>query len=515
MPDYDIAIVGGGWTGVHAAYRIALTDPGARILLLEASDRLGGRARSIEIAPGRALDFGAHYFGIKQRRIHALARRIAPGLVYEHPPLYGLDPGFRTFVEGSWRITTKSTSFLEIQGLSRKIPPSDMLAMFGSLARYHALEDVIDVRAPWNTPGAAELDAQSAQSFIDAQDGPAWIREMWGLGVLDILSVHAKDISLLYWLWYNRANGGFLLTANDFTGGPQEFSVLCGLGGLLEHHSKEIQAEIRLETPVVAIDHSHPDHVELALADGNTVSAECAIVAVTPAIAGRIRYEPELSPTRKRLHAQKTGHASKAIAVYRHAFWRDDPAAPLMGMTAGPGAEGIEWGLDTTQPGGSPSLSVFVSDRLLDRAGPSPDARRAAVAEALVELTGDPRAKDPIRLEVYDWRDHPYVGGGPNTSFAPGVLSQVGEAFGKPEFPHRRLFFAAAEYSTSFPGYVEGALASAAHVAAQIAWRRAGMPGDLPALPPGPEPHEKRAAVLDEGGDLLLSGHRFLRRFGL
>ncbi|WP_373372415.1 NAD(P)-binding protein [Polyangium mundeleinium] len=42
-----------GWTGVHAAYWIALTEPGARILLLEASDRLGGRARSVEVSPGR------------------------------------------------------------------------------------------------------------------------------------------------------------------------------------------------------------------------------------------------------------------------------------------------------------------------------------------------------------------------------------------------------------------------------------------------------------------------------
>lgn len=526
METQDVVVVGAGYAGVHAAYQIMRARPSAKVLVLEADAMPGGRVRSIEIAPGKFLDFGAHYLGVRQTRAVALAHRLAGEHIYKHPPIYGPDPAFRTFVEGSYRITRKSTSFLEIQGLSKSIPYSQQFAMFASLARYYALENEVDVDAPWSSARAAELDARPASSFIADQEGPNWIREMWGIGILDILSVWPEDISLLYWLWYNRANGGFLLTANDFTGGPQELSLSCGLGGLLLRHAEEVTrlgVELRTSARVTHIAHD-PNGVHLTLADGTIHNARVAIVAVTPAIAGRIAYEPAVSPERALLHAQATGHASKAIAVYRTAFWREDPAAPLMGFTAGARALGVEWGLDTTHPDGPASFSFFVSDRVLDDAGPKLEARKAAVLASLVEAMGDPRAGTPDRIEIWDWREHPTVAGGPNTSFAPNVLSRVGSVFGRPEGPHNRLLFAAAEYSTVHPGYVDGALASAELAAAQALWRlssvdrpigqaptfgevlgRCGRPGPTRAYPP-------IGQAFSCAGDALLVGERLASR---
>src|SRR5690606_26892936 len=137
-----------------------------------------------------------------------------------------------------------------------------------------------------------------------------------------------------------------------------------------------------------------------ALAGGREIEADCAVVAVTPAVAGRIALTPAPGEARRLLHAQRAGHAAKAIAVYRTAFWRERPETPFMGFSAGARAEGVEWALDTAPPEGPPSLSAFVSVRLLDRAGRCADARRAAVLAGLVELTGDPRAGGPERLEI-------------------------------------------------------------------------------------------------------------------
>ncbi len=509
---YDLVIVGGGYAGIAAAEAALLAEPGARVLVLEAAEILGGRTRSVEIAPGYALDLGAHYFGPAQRRITALARRLAPSEIYAHPSIYDPDPAFRTFLDGTWRETRKSTSFLDIQGLSRTIPLRERAAMFASLGRYISHELQVNVEAPWSTAGAAELDAVTVTEFIRRQEGPRWIQEMWGLGVLDILSVHAHQLSLLYWLWYNRANGGFLLTANDFTGGPQEHSVRCGLGGLLLRYAAEVRsrgAELLTDAHVRHVEH-RADGVSLELLDGRSFEAATCVIATTPSVAGRIRYSPDVSAARRLLHAQRPGHSAKVCAVYDAPFWRDDPARPFMGYTAGPGARRIEWGLDTTAPGGPPSLSLFVSDQLLDAAGPSDEARKAAIREALVDVTGDPRAASPRRLEVWDWRDVETVGGGPNTVFAPGVLSRVGAAFGRPEAPHERLFFAAAEYSTSFPGYVEGALCSGAHAAAQAAWRRDERRRPAPELPRGPRPHRRRALALRGGAGALAAVGRLL-----
>jgi monoamine oxidase len=53
--DYEVAIVGAGAAGIAAARRLA--DAGRSVIILEASDRVGGRAWTIELA-GMPLDMG-------------------------------------------------------------------------------------------------------------------------------------------------------------------------------------------------------------------------------------------------------------------------------------------------------------------------------------------------------------------------------------------------------------------------------------------------------------------------
>lgn len=48
----DIAIVGGGVSGVYAAWRLSSAMPRTRIALFERSGRVGGRLRSLHLAPG-------------------------------------------------------------------------------------------------------------------------------------------------------------------------------------------------------------------------------------------------------------------------------------------------------------------------------------------------------------------------------------------------------------------------------------------------------------------------------
>ena len=71
-------------------------------------------------------------------------------------------------------------------------------------------------------------------------------------------------------------------------------------------------------------------------------------------------------------------------------------------------------------------------------------------------------------MVIFDWREHPGTGGGPDTCFGTGVLTSVGDVFNRPEPPHQRLWFAAAEYSTTYTGYVEGAMAAGERVAAEV-----------------------------------------------
>ncbi|APR86167.1 Aspartyl-tRNA(Asn) amidotransferase subunit A [Minicystis rosea] len=468
---WDVIVIGGGFTGVHCAAEIERRLPDARVLLLEASDRLGGRARSFEVPDtGCALDLGAHYLGNEHTRAVALARRLLRAdQIYSHVEAYGPDPASRTYLEGRYRETTKKGSFLELQGLARDVGWDHRVRIFESLSGYLALEAAVDRREPWRTKDAAALDSITVQAWIDAQRVPRWIKQMWGLAVLDILSIRPAQISMLYWLWYNAANGGFLQVANDHRGGPQELGLTVGLEGLLMRHAAEIRGLVLRDMPVTDVLHDRPDRV-IVLAPGGRFEARRVVVAVTPHAAGRhLRFDPDLSAARRLLHAQPIGHAAKAVFVYDTPWWKAPGGLQFMSYTAGAEASGIEWALDTSHPSGRQwSLSAFVSDRLIDAAQGDDAELRRLLCASMAEMCGDARAAQPKHLDVWDWRNHPWVGGGPNTCFAPGVLSAVGDVWNRPEAPHRRLYFAAAEYATEFPGYVEGALSSAELVAERV-----------------------------------------------
>lgn len=488
---WDTIVIGGGFAGVHCAHTLEQQRPGARVLLLEAAPELGGRARSVACGDRCALDLGAHYFGVAHRRVRALADRLAPGAVYSHLPCYGAEPASRTLLEGQWRALRRSDSFLDIQGLSKRVGWEHRVRILESLVRYLELEARVDPRAPWATPDAAALDAITMAEWIASQRVPKWIHEMWSLAVLNIVSAWPHQISLLYWLWYTASNGGFLKIADDFVGGPQEFALDIGMQGLALRHAAELRGEVRRDTPVRAVDHGG-ELVRVDIGEREPLLARHVVVATTPAAARRVTFTPALAPERARMHAQPIGHAAKLILRYATPWWRDSLGEHFNVYTAGAHATGIEWFLDTSHPDGRQhSLTGFVSDQLLDAAGPDPEARRAALLAATVELCGDPRAGEPEELHLYDWREQPWIGGGPNTCLGPGMLSTLGPVFDAPEGPHGRLHFASAEYALEFTGYVEGALASGEHVATRVAAALAGRPLPRPRPRPGARPLQR------------------------
>lgn len=76
-----VAVVGGGVSGLAAAYRLRrLLPPGARITVLEGSPRVGGALRTTELA-GVPFDVGAEAFLVRRREATALVTEL--GLVTE------------------------------------------------------------------------------------------------------------------------------------------------------------------------------------------------------------------------------------------------------------------------------------------------------------------------------------------------------------------------------------------------------------------------------------------------
>lgn len=466
---FDLIVVGAGYAGVHCAVEYERLVPDARVLVLEAADAPGGRARSLPQPHGTAIDLGAHYLGVQHRRAMALARRLlGEEQIYSHIPNFGPDPAFRLWLDGSWRITTRETSFLQIQGLSKKAPLHDRLRMFESLMLYLALEQLIDVCRPWRSAFARRLDSLTVDDWVASQGVPQWIAQMWEVACKGLYSSEGARLSLLYWLWYFASNRGFVEAVNDFTGGPQEFGLRVGLGGLLERHAAELRGELRTSTIVTRIEQDR-EGAWVTTADGERLRTARVVVALSPATAGRIAFEPALSEPRRLLQSQPMGHACKMVAHYREPWWRDSlEGLQFIGYDGGSSAHGLEWGLDISVPGTDEyRLMCFVHPRMWDE-HPEPAALDNALREELVRVTGDERARAAERLDLHNWIRDGHVGGGPNTIMGPGVLTQLEPILQRPE---GRVWFCASEYSTEFSGYVEGALAAGSITAMQLAGR--------------------------------------------
>src|SRR6185503_16407279 len=69
----DVAIVGGGLSGLSAARR--LRAGGRSVAVLEARERVGGKMRT-DLVAGHHADLGAHWIGPTQDRVAALAREL-------------------------------------------------------------------------------------------------------------------------------------------------------------------------------------------------------------------------------------------------------------------------------------------------------------------------------------------------------------------------------------------------------------------------------------------------------
>jgi protoporphyrinogen/coproporphyrinogen III oxidase len=80
-----VAVVGGGISGLVAAYRLrTLLGPAAEIVLVEGSRRLGGALRTVELG-GIALDVGAEAFLMRRPEAHALVDELGLGGQLTHP----------------------------------------------------------------------------------------------------------------------------------------------------------------------------------------------------------------------------------------------------------------------------------------------------------------------------------------------------------------------------------------------------------------------------------------------
>ena len=188
-----------------------------------------------------------------------------------------------------------------------------------------------------------------------------------------------------------------------------------------------------------------------------------AILAMSPALCGRLAYVPALPGRRDQLcQRMPMGAVTKVHVLYDRPFWRDDG---LNGQIVAPGAV-MESTFDNSPDDASHGAIVgFIAGddcRRMEAAGP--EARRAAVLADLERAFG-PRARTPMEIVEQHWPAEPFTRGGPVAVSSPGALTTLGPALREPVGP---LHWAGTETATRWCGYLDGALTAGVRSADEV-----------------------------------------------
>ena len=345
----DVAIVGGGAAGIAAARRLA--ERGRSVLIIEALQRLGGRAHSMTIE-GMALDLGCGW-------LHSARRNPLAALAEEEGQV--LDRS-----EGAWHKQLCNINF----------PPEDQREAW---AAYEHFRQQLRIDPP-SSDRAGDFVARDDRwrPFLDALSSFINGAELDQLSAADFVA-------------YDSAAGETNWRL------PQGYGAfIAGLGGDLP---------TALQTSVQSVSHDRGVVIET---DRGTIHAAAAIVAVSTAVlgAGAIRFAPGVDD---HLHAASRLPLGLADKVFLSLA--DPQAVPAESHLLGR-LDRAETGSYYIRPFGCPIVECYLGGTFaheLEDTGEA--AAESFVIGELRDLLGADFARGLAAMAVTRWAKEPSIGG--------------------------------------------------------------------------------------------------------
>jgi monoamine oxidase len=451
----DVVIVGAGYAGLTAARQ--LVRAGKSVVVLEARDRVGGRVWNHDLPHGKVSERGATFVGPTQDYILALAQELG----VKKFPTY--DTGDDVYVADGTRITYSDA------GAFGSAPPDPEVAsnVAHAVLELDKLSTSVPVSAPWEAANAAEWDGQTLESWLGANISTApRFHALVAASTRAVFGAEPRELSLLFVLFYTASSGdashpGTFQRNFDTRRGAQMWRLVGGSQIIGLKMAAELGSRVVLNAPVRRI--AQTGGAVTVTSDRLTVTAKRVIVAVAPALAARIDYEPILPFQRDQL-TQRYGQGTltKVAAVYDKPFWREDKLTGFAVATGGP----VSVSYDDSPPDGTPGILFgFVGGDYARRySAMSPNARRQAVLDQYGAFFGA-KARKPIDYFDTNWSAQQWTRGCPVGIPSTGTLLAYGPWLRR---PIGRIHWAGTETSDYWNGYMDGAVRSGHRAANEV-----------------------------------------------
>jgi monoamine oxidase len=447
-------VIGAGLAGLTAARELMRDD--RSVVLLEARNRVGGRVLNKPIGGGEHTEAGGTFAGPTQEHILALASELGVATF----PTY--NTGDNVYFADGTRMTYSDS------GPTGTAPPDPTILpdLTTAVTRLDEMSKDVPVDAPWESASAADWDGQTLQQWIEANSASPRFRALVPAATRPIFGAEPREISLLFTLFYIAASGdeqnvGTFERNFNTRDGAQMFRFVGGSHQIAARMAHRLRSRVKLGTPVRRIEVVHGG--VRVVSKHHVIRARRVIVAVPPALARRIRYEPGLPENRRALAREMPqGTLLKVTAVYDRPFWRDAGLNGTAVSLNGP----VNACFDDSPPDGSPGvLFGFVGgDEARRYRGQSKADRRASVLKNFADYFGQ-EALNARKYFDTDWPGARWSRGGPVGIAKPGLLLAHGRALRDPVGP---IHWAGTETSNYWNGYMDGAVRSGKRAAREV-----------------------------------------------